>query len=620
MYFLLGFRGSVNVTQLRTKRVPISVLVNNITASHTDSLLNNSLNAMMVSCDNDTDIPDNYSNVAYYSYSHCKTPIITYVQPSVVTVVDEIVVFGNTFADTPYAEFLNTLTIGGKACQKSNSSRLSDSLSSNVTTLSDRQIGLRDELNCFVPERPPGLYRVVVHVAGRGWGFGSLQATSLEYRPAFSMNVTSGSVYGGTKVILSGVGFHPKASRGNVVQIGNTVCDVQALTESNDDGEESSLVCITRQRFQDGYSQVVNESNPLGYWRLNDRGMMQWNNKALLVAKNLGWIGANGNGMFWGHIETGVDGISGDKWTNSAVEFNGGWVAVPYLLTLNSPSILSGELWLKHLPTNGSYQLVLGAFNGDLASRGYALWINPCGELEFWLATSTPNIDQTSSCHDPFTNYSFNTTEESTSGASGISSVNGGSGAGGTSSANGGSGAGGTSSANGGSGASGTSGGSGASGVFYNVCGVCNGIRIVSLDESEQTGLPAGVWSVITSEKLGNSWVYIVFSWKLDENLSVHKSGVQTLYVDTEIVENRTTTFSHNVRSSLLIGGQSISSRSNGSLAPFHGVVAEVALYGALLSEGAIMRHYYYGNSKKQPVSLRYEKEDHRGKGAVPNV
>ena len=542
--------------------------VNGISATHTSNFVNSSLNSLLNSCDNDTEFPLDEETVAYYMYSSSMTPVIEEVIPAVVGLGDQVIVKGLAFADKLVGNLLNTLTIGGKACLLSDNARMSDKPSSNVTTLNGDVVGFKDAINCTVPKRPPGIYRVVVHVAGRGWGFGSLSASTIEYQPAFSVDVINGSVYGGREVTLSGVGFHPKASLGNNVKVGNTVCDVQSLTDSDEWGNGGSMICITRRSFNDGYAAVVKENRPLGYWQLNTRDIVS----GLVLSGSPRSPGTGGDGSVYGNIEAGVDGISGNNWTNSAIRFNASWISVPYVPELNSSSNVSGELWLKWESNAGAYQLVLGAYRSGIVSHGYALWINPCGEVEYWLAVDATGGYENSSCVSP------DDMDESDASGGHVVVAN-----------------------------------------IINSCGECNGTRIVSSNESGVSGLPTGVWSVITGPQLRrNSWAHVVFS-SLNDSSVIHGIGVQALYVDGVFIENRTTNFSCNFDQPLLIGGQSMTGDSS-LVGPFVGVVDEVALYGQVLDKNAILKHYHYGSTEEQPVGLYYEMEDHRGEGTVPNV
>lgn len=563
-----GVRGSVTVTAFKSKLVPITVSVSGIVATHTSNFVNASLASMLNSSESDIEFPTDVGAMAHYMYSSHMTPVIVELVPAIVGLGDQVTVRGMAFANKTGGNVLNTLTIGGKACLLSDNARMYDTPSSNITNL-DANIGFKDEINCTVPKQPPGLYRVVIHVAGRGWGFGSLHGSTIEYQPTFSIDVISGSVCGGTEVTLSGVGFHPKASIGNSVRIGNTVCDVQSLTDSDEWGNGGRIVCVTRPSLSDGYAAVVIENSPLGYWQLNGQDMHRVNDLVLprpLPPQSFG-PSSGGDHSVYGNIETGVDGISGNNWTNTAIRFNASWISVQYVPELKGSSNVSGEFWLKWESNTKSYQFVLGAYRSLFVAHGYALWMNPCGELEYWLAVNA-------------TSWHANSSSCVISDDSNVSKAN----------------------------------------IVTNVssCGECNGIRTVSLNESIVSGLPAGVWSVIIGPQLRrNSWSHVVFSW-LNESDETPNVGVQALYVDGVFIANRTTNFSSTFGQPLLIGGQTIS--KNGMVQPFVGVVDEVALYGQVLDENTILKHYHYGSTNEQLVSLYYEMEDHRGEGTVPNV
>ena len=549
--------------------VPIEVSVNGISADHGRNLLEGSFSAISTSCDV-LDMPDNVSHVAYYAFSVCVTPLITEIDPPVVYLGEELIVRGTAFAKEPYAKSLNTLTIGGKSCLTSPDSRLSPEVSVNATTFNDSEIGRQEEIRCAVPKLPPGLYRAVVHVAGRGWAFGYLQMSTVAYQAIFSFNYSSGSVHGGTKLSIPGVGFHPRSALSNRVTIGTAVCDVQSLVDSDEFGKGGSLTCITRKTLDDGYSTVVKEDEPLAYWQLNDKGV----NNAYFIANNSGLLGsvADAHAVDW--VQMGVHGISRNNWTNSAVRFDTVWLTVPYLSKLNSPSNLSGELWLKVENAKSAYQFVMGSYVSGRLSEGYLIWINPCEEVEFWLAVNVEANLTDSHCGY----YDEHNTAESSSGSNSVGV-----------------------------------------GTNLNSCEQCKGMRTVSWQEAEQTGLPAGVWSVVTGSVVGNSWSHIVFSWTLNDLNVDPEYGQQLLYMEGQLVHNRTTSFSHNTGSDLQIGGQRMRTY-NTTLKHFVGVIDEVALYKQPLNADAVARHYYFGTTDVQPVIIQYDTEDHRGIGTVPNV
>ncbi|KAG5842965.1 hypothetical protein ANANG_G00183390 [Anguilla anguilla] len=102
------------------------------------------------------------------------------------------------------------------------------------------QLWLPNNITCFLPQLPPALYNV--NVRAGNWGYAKTNDggnATIEYvLEVASVSPTRGSLYGGTRVTVTGSGFSSGVPD-NRVSIGGTPCEVTAASEHR-------LECVTR--------------------------------------------------------------------------------------------------------------------------------------------------------------------------------------------------------------------------------------------------------------------------------------------------------------------------------------------------------------------------------------
>ncbi|XP_063307204.1 fibrocystin-L-like [Pelobates fuscus] len=147
-----------------------------------------------------------------FVYNSSFTPSIAEINPNTTNV------FGGTTLTITGSDFSSqsdrsTVTIGNTLCEI---------LEWNPTNIT-----------CILPSLSPGIYNILIYV--ENWGFASSGATStvsIEYKlQVNSIFPRYGSLYGGTKITLTGSGFNNVANN-NSVQIGSVPCDVTSSSEN----------------------------------------------------------------------------------------------------------------------------------------------------------------------------------------------------------------------------------------------------------------------------------------------------------------------------------------------------------------------------------------------------
>ena len=227
----------------------------------------------------------------------------------------------------------------------------------------------------------------------------------------------------------------------------------------------------------------------------------------------------------------------------------------------------SGEVGIT--PSNpGPYQIVVDFTSySDGVTGGYAILINPCGQLEFWVATDIDYFPDTETC-------------------SLLS----------------------------------------ASDCSPSTPAPCSGLSVVATGY-----LPTGVWSVIRCSdcELGTEWALVSAGWELDkeeeedtDDSLMAQSGTQVLYFNSRLVGSVTTTYSTPSERPLLIGGTDRLSLSEGlveglhvPLTGFQGYVDEVSVHHHPLSGKEAKELFMYGSTEKQKVWIRVEPVDGIGIG-----
>ncbi|XP_045717230.1 fibrocystin-L [Phyllostomus hastatus] len=142
-----------------------------------------------------------------YSYDCLQTPVITDFSPKVRTILGEVnlTIKGYNFG-TELTESVEVY-VGGKSCQV---------LHWNFT-----------DIRCLLPKLSPGKHVIGVEV--RNWGFASTRDklnASIQYiLEVNNMFPQSGSLYGGTEITITGLGFSTTPSE-NTVLLGSFPCNV----------------------------------------------------------------------------------------------------------------------------------------------------------------------------------------------------------------------------------------------------------------------------------------------------------------------------------------------------------------------------------------------------------
>ncbi len=473
----------------------------------------------------------------------------------------------------------NTLTIGGKPCMgtdptSASSSRMEPDFSGPVAWI---VLYTTELFACTVPDLEPGVYRVVMHVNGKGWAYADLSTSTVLYQPAItnSMSPQSGSFRGGLLLNVAVPDLSPVDVAKTRVDIGNTPCPVQRIHENH------QVTCLTQAARDDGYSSVVAWSGALAYWSLQtdyyDNSGSYLLSEGITNFRSGGALSDIAEAAISGAIATRMEGISGNSLTDQSVQFDASYIEVPPLEEFTSPAGFGMELWVRTTDSNSmdKYVIVVDASSttADTAS-GYILALNPCDQLEFWVATGI----ESSSVSPP--DYSDCAPINITS---------------------------------------------------YNCSQQCQGHAYIENTGSATGQLPPGVWHVIRSGEYNwTSWHQVAFGWDAGDrdNCTFETapcSGEQTLYIDGQHIGSFSTPHLPSYGTPITIGGTSklpIGSSPNSAydIEPFVGQVDEVSFYSSPLSQSAVSQHYFYGASENQPIWVTVEGQDGVGTGVVPDV
>ena len=493
-----------------------------------------------------------------YIYSADATPVIRSVTPAATAgdSIDLVLTGLSDLADD------NVFVFGGQspaACISSNFSGRTAPLNSTAATM--RSYLASTEVQCTVPNMPPGRYRPLLHVAGRGWGYASLDNSVIRVQPRIdAISETSGSLRGGTSLTIQTTGIAPSDIAKTRVFIGNTPCSLQSV----DSGGQ--LVCTTQTSRDDGYSSVVDRDDALAYWNL--QADYYRSNGSYLNSDGEQWfrsggvLGVRANASISGTVMTRQRGISGNSATDQAAFFQASYMQTPVLPEFSDADGFAMDLWIKVPLARDQYQIVVDSSSSGsgVASAGYLLMLNPCAQLEFWLATgiSAQNYTANSSLECELIRNSSQCSQD------------------------------------------------------------CSGY----LNILEDSDLPAGVWNVIRAEYLNlSTWRYVHFGWAADGSdrdcspPGGQYSGWQVLHLNSVRIEERTT-YLPSVTTPVSIGGSS----SNQALGPFEGYLDEVAFYSRPLHSRQTQARVRYGTTESQPVWITVNREDGVGQGNVPNV
>lgn len=461
-----------------------------------------------------------------------------------------------------------------------------DDLGILSTTLNTTNVGVGNTyietvtvVQCTLPnDILPGKYRTLLHVSGRGWASAVLEDTSIEIRPRIdsSPHISSISLRGGVPITLQTTGLLPSSIADTRVVIGNTPCQIQSISANGE------LTCLTQAAVDDGYSSIVHQNLPVGYWTLQ-ADLPRGESDGIWSFRNWGSLGNLANAVTFGDVVNGQEGISGNAVTDQAASFDDSHLRVPALEEFSMPAGFAAEFWLKSNVNVQNYRIVFSSTSyEDEIARGYAVLLNPCSQIEFWTAT-----DET------FTPSS----------------------------------------------ASGSASGFASGSALMPQCELINDISECSssctgqLTIADSAVLPQGVWNVIRSESFDwMEWVHVYFDWTVtadrrdlyeessseDCTLDNLCNGTQTLSVNGFSI-TASTNFVRATNVPIEIGGSS-SIGLVPNVSPFDGKLDEIAFYSRPLSQSDIDSRVFYGVSTEQPIWLSVEGVDGIGTGAVPNV
>ncbi len=484
----------------------------------------------------------------------------------------------------------NILVFGGNtpiACTSHNPATVSTSYSTPTTSSTSTGVTYMDTasvVQCTLPDDIlPGNYRTVLHVAGRGWGNAVLDDTTIEITPRIdsSPQILSISLRGGVPIILQTSGLVPSSITNTRVLIGNTPCIVQSISNSGE------LTCLTQAAVDDGYSSVINQNSPLGYWTLQ-ADLPRGETDGGWSFRNWGSVGSLADATLVGEVQTRREGISGNVVTNQAASFESSHLVVPALQEFSRHSGFAAEFWLMSEQDTENYRIIVKSFSyEDSVARGYVVLINRCNQVEFWIATGETSAQNSGDF-------------------------------------------------------SGSAGSAGS--AFVPECEViddasdCSSTCTGLLTIADSSDLPQGVWHVIRSEQSDwTTWAHVYFGWTVEndqrelydiwseEDCTIYNlcSGMQTLSVNgysTTVITN----FLRATDTPIEIGGSGVIDMGiiplSGHLSSFEGELDEIAFYSRPISQADIDARVHFGTSEEQPIWITVEGVDGIGNGAVPNV
>ena len=524
---------------------------------------------------------DAASSFSQYSFSVSDTPVIRRVTSPPSTSRGDDIMISLQLISIQRED--NVFTIGVLPCGGTTPQSISTSLSEPDLS-SPHTMGMYDseQLSCTVPGLEPGRYRTVLHVAGKGWAHASLDSTTLDIKGIVRSTPldATGSLRGGIEVTIPTRGLSNSNVLNSRVTIGNTPCLIQTI------GANGDLTCTTQPAVDDGYSSLVYNDEALAYWSLQadyfELNGIYISSDGGLVYRSGGTMGQDADATVLGEVLPGQAGISGNSLTDQCALFNASYIEAPSLGEFSHPAGFGVGLWMKTPDSRSHYRIVTTSTSfANGVSSGYLLLLNPCNELEFWVATG-----------EQLSEFSFSNSCQVITNQSECSQP-------------------------------------------------CTGP--IAVPESATSGaLPAGVWHVIRSMQSDwSDWHFVSFGWEADDFASlVHSwragsvdctadnlcSGTQVLHVDSTFVNSTTTTYLPSSNSPIQMGGTAelplgMTTASNSSrLAPFAGYLDEVSFYGRPLSNAQVEMHHFYGSSEHQPIWIVTDAVDGIGMGVVPNV
>ena len=560
-YYSTGFRGNITVVDLSTKTVSLTLTINSV-AIDLDS----------------ANCSDTGATVDVYSYSVDHTPVIESVEPAISSYLDGVYYFVRGISDHAAD---NTFTLGRQPCLNSEDIVSTDRNSPDFRSLV-AGTGYQDAgFDCMVPLLAPGSYLATLHIAGRGWAYARLDSTTVLIEPAVRGDAVpqSGSIQGGLELSILTRGLVVSDVTKTRVTIGNTPCLVQRIADDDgiDDGVDT-LTCIAQPARDDGYSSVMEHDSPLAYWSLQNDYFSP--DGSYIAADNLGSfrsmgsLGERASASVIGEVIPGQPGISGNDITDQAAFFNASYIQAPALDEFSDPTGFGIEFWMKVAESDSDekYRIIVEAVSERNGSNsGYVVLLNPCNEMEFWLAPGSEYLSSSNVTECPLiTNLTAQCSQP------------------------------------------------------------CSDYVIVPEPSADSTRtLPAGVWHVIRSSQSDwLEWNHIQVGWEadgVDEDSSCTAesvcSGTQVLYINSTTASSTDVTYLPSLGTTIQMGGTSLSSQNTDSeLSYFSGYLDEIAFYSKPLTELQFAEHYFYGSTEYQPIWITVDGVDGIGSGVTPNV
>ena len=522
---------------------------------------------------------------------------------------DNILVFGNS--DTPCSSPIPSIL----STTRTHPSR-------DTITVARTYDSYSRSVQCVLPSLPSGKYRPVLHVAGRGWGYSHLEDTVVTLYPQITSapSIPGGSLRGGTSVTMSTRGLSPEDMLQTRVKIGNTPCRVEDIDS------QGALTCFTQAAMDDGFSSLVEASAPLAYWSLqtdyhrSDGSYLDSDGTTFF--RSAGILGIQANASIHGLVSLQQTGISGNDITDQSIGINAAaFLHIPDLEGLFGQSQFALEFWVRVPHPAPHYRILVDAASScDGNACGFVALLNPCDQMEFWVAS-----------RDSSDGENQDGSRGSGSGSGGLLGVQG-------------------------SGESGESGES-SEGLLANgrelysipdgdepeACEVitassqcrpqsasCTGYITVS--DQGNLRLPTGVWHVIRSNQSNwSDWNHVYMSWRNSEMAGAPQedcallstcNGTQELAVNG--AHQSAFSMYHRANTGMDLGGSSsIPLGTTGTwsgIAPFTGHLDEVAYYSHPLRSQEISDRINYVMQGTQPIWLEVEGFDGVGVGSIPSV
>lgn len=591
----IGFNGTIHVVPLTDIEATLTLKVDSLPIEVPPSIVCGALS----------------ENFDHYTYAATQTPHVSGTSSPIFSYLNENTVMISGLATTPEH---NLFTIGGKACLSSGKfSSLVKPAHSGPADDSVSYTNMEESVDCELDSVKPGVYRPILHVAGKGYGLvtdDAIVKVVPSYGPAH-LHGSRGSLRGGTLLEINVRGLSEDDITKTRVEIGNTPCHVQRI-----DPVARKIYCITQPARDDGYSSLVHELDPIAYWSLQadyyDLEGAFIDSDGEVKYRNTGTLGSSSDAIVRGDVIGREAGISGSMLTNQAALFNKSYVEVPFHSEFARPTGFGMELWLK-MPSNidygisgsgllsdpltsgyssisqsdsqsgsgdplwdstipqdhsGSYHIVVdfASFSNGVA-HGYVIVINPCGQPEFWLASRQSINTFTDSEDCPLLTSSQCSSSPPTA---------------------------------------------------------CSGYSVAVM-ATAYGNLPPGVWSII---RCGNcdvtEWSLLSFGWEAD-NLELADvdcasldlcSGKQVFYFNDIFIDTVPTPYSPGTNRSLVFGGTDrlplgeLSDSQTSFSTGFVGHLDEISVYSHPMSSEKAHEHYEYGSTEKQKVWIRVDSMD----------